>query len=950
MPLDEAEAGVPFEALCRLLEHLESGRGRAGSRRRLLQRFLEEFQARAADRDAFPLVRLLLPGEDRERTQYGVRETGLARAYVAVLGLATNSPDAQRLLQWRRPDRAHADAAGDCGAVLERVLARRCPERGTLSVADVNAALDRLHGAADRAAREAVLRGVLRRATATQHRWLARLVLQDLRVGASVRTVLGLLHPRAHALYSRTSDLRRVCAEAARLRRGEASLLAEPSLLSSSSSASTTTSSSSLSNSIQNDVVTLFRPVMPMLASRRRLETLAALLGAHRYVLQTKLDGERLQVHKDGARVQVFTRSGRDATALYGARVGAAVRRGVAARQCILDGELVVWDGRRGRFEEFGQLRALATATATAGTDADADADTDAVVGDRCLCYAVFDVLLVDGRVLLDRPLAERCEVLARVVAPVPHALEVVPHRAADTLDAVARALDAAVLRREEGVMLKDLDSPYVPAARTDQWLKLKPDYIDGLGDDLDLVVVGGYYGEGRRGGTVSHFLLGVPAPAGATPAGATPVFQSLARVGSGYSDAQLAALQTLLAPRWHACARGAAPVPPCLGLADGGERPDVWIDPAESCVLQVKAAQIVPSTRYRAGVTLRFPRVVCVRPDRSWRTCTTLGEILRLRDEFQGRAARPRPRTATATAAAAAAVHDQTNGSSSIGVAKRARWTKEAAVSSLFRDTDVRGVAVVSDVFRGMEICVLNGDAAHSKAALETLVVQHGARKVQSPRAATACVVAARQTLRVCNIVATGACDVVTVQWVLDCVHARTRVPLAPKYLLFATDATAAQLQTRFDAFGDSFTEDATPESLAAAFRQAGSTVPALRDDEIAAVEAETEAATGGRGRAWWGMLRGLHIFLDAAVHGHLASVVAFFAGTVDRVVTAVTTHIVVDMRDTTRLAVHLQRTHRLSSDTTSSRRQKFVVTVEWLRDSVRLGTRQDEAMYSLG
>ena len=973
----EGAAVLPFEALCRLLERLEATGVRAAGKRRLLQRFLDEFQARAAPGDAFPLVRLLLPGEDRERAQYGLRETGLARAYVAVLGLAPTAPDAQRLLHWREPlhtgptvptsslstastsasAAASATAAtGDFGAVLEQVLARRCPAHGSMSVADVNAALDRLHAAADRGEREGVLRGVLRRATAAEHRWLARLVLQDLRVRASVRTVLALLHPRAFALYSRTSDLRRVCAEVARVRRGEPSLLADPSPSSSATSTSSTSASSNstttTSSSCESGGITLFRPVMPMLASRRRLETLATLLGAHRYVLQTKLDGERLQVHRDGDRVQVFTRSGRDATALYGARVARAVRRCVAARQCILDGELVVWDARRGRFEEFGQLRALAAS--------DMNTDTDDV-GDRRLCYAVFDVLLVDGRVLLEEPLAQRCAVLARIVTPAPHELEVVAHRAADTLAAVAAALDAAVLRREEGVMLKDADSAYVPAARTDAWLKLKPDYIDGLGDDLDLVVVGGFYGEGRRGGTVSHFLLGVPSTAvagGAVAAGAPPVFEALAKVGSGYSDAQLASLQMLLAPRWHAWPAGAAAGPPCLVLAAGGERPDVWIDPAASCVLQVKAAQVVASTRYRAGVTLRFPRVVRVRPDRSWRTCTTLDEVLCLRDEFQGRTARTRPRTATTATAAAAAAAVVTAAAAasasstaadgdiqaSCGAPKRAR--RPAAVSSLFCDTDVRGVAVVSRVFGGLELCVLNGDAAHSKAALETLVVQHGARKVQTPGAGTACAVAAHVTVRVRNIIAARVCDVVTVPWVLDCVRARTRVPLAPKYLLFATDATAARLRTRFDAFGDSFTEDATPETLAAALRQVDAAHPAApRPGEVAAVAAEV--AHG----AWWAMFRGLHVFLDAGVGAHLAGAVAFFAGTVDRAVTAVTTHIVVDARDTTRLAAHLQRARRVSlTSGIGSARRKAVVTVAWLCDSVRLGARQDEAAYSLG
>lgn len=74
--------------------------------------------------------------------------------------------------------------------------------------------------------------------------------------------------------------------------------------------------------------------------------------------------------------------------------------------------------------------------------------------------------------------------------------------------------MDAAILNREEGIMVKNLDSTYLPHERKGYWIKLKPEYIDGVGDDLDLLIVGGYYSSGcRRGGTISHFLLGVAGP-----------------------------------------------------------------------------------------------------------------------------------------------------------------------------------------------------------------------------------------------------------------------------------------------------------------------------------------------------------------------------------------------------------------------------------------------------
>lgn len=89
--------------------------------------------------------------------------------------------------------------------------------------------------------------------------------------------------------------------------------------------------------------------------------------------------------------------------------------------------------------------------------------------------------------------------------------MEISVQRPARSIGDVGEALDAAILNREEGIMVKNLDSTYLPNERKGHWIKLKPEYIDGVGDDLDLLVVGGYYGSGgRRGGMISHFLLGV--------------------------------------------------------------------------------------------------------------------------------------------------------------------------------------------------------------------------------------------------------------------------------------------------------------------------------------------------------------------------------------------------------------------------------------------------------
>jgi len=124
----------------------------------------------------------------------------------------------------------------------------------------------------------------------------------------------------------------------------------------------------------------------------------------------------------------------------------------------------------------------------------------------------VFDLLYVNDRSVMHLSLQQRSLLLRRCVIPKSKRIELLEQKPGKITSDIIDALDDAIMNREEGIMIKNLHSPYVPNERKNKWLKLKPEYIDGLGEDFDLLIIGGYFGEGigRRGGTISHFLLGV--------------------------------------------------------------------------------------------------------------------------------------------------------------------------------------------------------------------------------------------------------------------------------------------------------------------------------------------------------------------------------------------------------------------------------------------------------
>eukprot|EP00005_Dracoamoeba_jomungandri_P014120 CAMPEP_0174278718 /NCGR_PEP_ID=MMETSP0439-20130205/61635_1 /TAXON_ID=0 /ORGANISM="Stereomyxa ramosa, Strain Chinc5" /LENGTH=611 /DNA_ID=CAMNT_0015371163 /DNA_START=565 /DNA_END=2397 /DNA_ORIENTATION=+ len=358
--------------------------------------------------------------------------------------------------------------------------------------------------------------------------------------------------------------------------------------------------------------------------------------------------------------------------------------------------------------------------------------------------------------------------------------------------------------------MVKNLESAYVPNERKDNWIKLKPEYIDGVGDDLDLIILGGYYGTGigRRGGTISHFMLGVIGERddciGSTTYGKPTKFYSFCKVGSGYTDNELRVLQKMLEKHWKPF--NPKNPPSCFELQDGKERPDVWIHPKNSKIVQVKAAQIVVTEKYRAGYTLRFPRVMKLRSDKSISDCLDLSQLLEITKEFEGRYAKRK------------------YGGNYAQPKKRARTQAsrtERTVVAQFQEADVNNVAIQQNLFQGLEFCVMSGDNKHSKSDIERVIYQLGGARVQYPNPRTFCVIAGRENLKLKNIIKSKILDVVNSKWVFDCLEKKKKLPFEPKYMIFTCQKTKTKFLEEIDKYGDSFTQPTTVEKLKEAFFQ---------------------------------------------------------------------------------------------------------------------------------
>lgn len=414
-------------------------------------------------------------------------------------------------------------------------------------------AIGAVAGQGSQAERKRLVRELMGAATAEEQRFLVGLLTGEVRQGAlDAIAVEGL----ARATQAPPDAVRRAVMLA-----GEVTPVAEALLARGP-------------DALEDFRLSVGRPVLPMLAHGAGSVTEGVGKLGGPCAVEEKLDGIRVQVHRDGDDVRVYTRTLDDITDRLPELTRTA--RELAGESFILDGEVIALDGD-GRPRPFQEIAGrvgsrVDVATAAAGLP---------------VSPVFFDVLYAGGRDLLDLPFAERHTHLARLVPePMRVRRTVVADPADEAEIGAAEGFFAETLRRgHEGVVLKALDAPYIAGRRGASWLKVKPVHT------LDLVVLAAEWGHGRRTGKLSNLHLGARRPDG--------TFAMLGKTFKGMTDVMLAWQTERLRE---------------LAVSDDGfvvtVRPEL--------VVEIAYDGLQKSTRYPAGVTLRFARVVRYREDKS--------------------------------------------------------------------------------------------------------------------------------------------------------------------------------------------------------------------------------------------------------------------------------------------------------------------------------------------
>jgi len=333
--------------------------------------------------------------------------------------------------------------------------------------------------------------------------------------------------------------------------------------------------------------INVFSPIRPMLADRVKSETDAFKKFQKEFAAEYKLDGERAQIHKKGNEIIIFSRSLEKITQYY-PDIVEKIPNMLICEDCILEAEIVAINENTGDFLPFQELMHRRRKY-----------KVEKAVLDYPITVNFFDVLYVDGKKSINLPYLERRHLLQKIIKETKFA-KVIPMSIMKNDGDVIEVLENSINSGCEGLMLKMLDSSYRAGMRGSNWLKLKREYQNELGDSLDLIVIGAFFGKGRRTGRYGTLLL-------ATYNSENDTFPSICKVGTGFTDESLDQLYQLLSPNVTIKMNS---------RIESDMEADVWFEP--NLVIEIVASEITLSPIHKtgfdvlrkdSGFALRFPK-----------------------------------------------------------------------------------------------------------------------------------------------------------------------------------------------------------------------------------------------------------------------------------------------------------------------------------------------------
>ncbi|XP_057994627.1 DNA ligase 6 isoform X2 [Hevea brasiliensis] len=462
--------------------------------------------------------------------------------------------------------------------------------------------------------KKSLIVNLMRSCREKEMKFIVRTLVRNLRIGAMMRTVLPAL-AQAVAMNSLVNSSDEQKAESLKEKLQD---LIVPSLISKGIEFSSSTLS-----------MVPGVPIKPMLAKiTNGVSQALKLFQDKAFTCEYKYDGQRAQIHKlPNGTLRVFSRNGDETTSRFPDLINIMKEScKSAAVTFIVDAEVVAVDRKNGcKLMSFQEL-----SSRERGSKDSFIAMNDIKIE---ICVFVFDIMFANGEHLLGLPLRQRRKCLKDLFCDermgyfeYAKEMTVEAHDSCltnnVTITKINSFLEDALHSSCEGIMVKSLDvhAEYSPSKRTDTWLKVKRDYVEGLNDSLDLVPIGAWHGNGRKAGWYSPFLMACYNPE-------TEDFQSVCRVMSGFSDAFYTKVKEFFSEDKILLKKPS--------YYQTSEVPDLWFSP--ELVWAIRGADLTVSPVHHAaiglvhpsrGISMRFPRFICSVSDRNAEECSTAADI----------------------------------------------------------------------------------------------------------------------------------------------------------------------------------------------------------------------------------------------------------------------------------------------------------------------------------
>ena len=481
---------------------------------------------------------------------------------------------------------------GDAGLAAEKLLQKKPQTLVPVGKLTIKELFEKLHkitktvGIGSQEEKINILVNLLQKSSSKGAKYIIRIALGTLRIGAGDMTVLDALAITYTGSKENKAQLEKaynICPDVGII----AETLAKKGM-----------------KGIEKIDVHVGRPIKMMLAQRvdnlaEVHEKIPGMLG-----VEAKYDGERIQAHKtkDG-KITLFSRRMDTITEQY-PDVVKYIQEHVSAKEFVIEGEVIAID-KDGKPLHFQILMQRKRKT-----------DIEEYVKKVPVQLKVFDLLYHNGKSLLHESYEKRFEQLEEILSKNKHIM-FADRVVTDDLEEVNKFFQKMLKEKQEGIMIKALDSEYQAGTRGWNWIKWKKEYATEMVDTFDLVIVGAFYGKGKRSGTFGALLC-------ACYNDKDDTFETVTKLGTGLTDEMLAELPKKLKKYQmdHKPAR----------VVVSDIKPEVWFEPA--VVVEVLAAEITKSPSHALGLALRFPRFIKLRDDKKAEQATTSKEIKQMYKE----------------------------------------------------------------------------------------------------------------------------------------------------------------------------------------------------------------------------------------------------------------------------------------------------------------------------